>query len=135
MNEKRVRSDRSCPYFEIRALVALFLCAVLFTGCASVRPGVVAGEFGPSWQAREAAYVQEEEEDDDDFGDRMKTANRKSKAKRGFWNVLGVLIGLGGLAWLLSENEDEDAQLTFEDPLRVDVAPQISGSSQVPGWN
>ena len=119
MNEKRARSDRSCPYFEIRALVALFLCAVLFTGCASVRPGVVAGEFGPSWQAREAAYVQEEEEDDDDFGDRMEGAERKSKAKK----VL-AWIGLGAiLAWALTQ-DDEDEKKTYEDLLEPAPQPQ-----------
>lgn len=134
MSERSVASCRFQRCFGIKALVALFLCVVLFTGCSGVRPGTVAGEFGPSWQAREAAYLQEEEEDDD-FGDRMKTANRKSKAKRGFWNVLGVLIGLGGLAWLLSENEDEDEQLTFEDPRRVDATPHLPGSSRALRWN
>lgn len=123
------------PYLVVRALVTMLLCVALLTGCAGVRPGAVAGEFGPSWEVREAASLQEEEEDDDDFGDRMKTANRKSKAKRGFWNVLGVLIGLGGLAWLISENEDEEEHLTFEAPLGVEVAPQLPGSSRVPGWN
>lgn len=128
--------EGSPPFVNLRVPLALFLCVVLLTGCTGLRPSaVVTGEFGPSWQSREAGYVQEEEEDDDDFGDRMETANRKSKAKRGFWNVLGVLIGLAGLAWLVSENEDEDEQLTFEEPLGVDIAPQVPGSSRIPGWN
>ena len=130
MNEKRVRSDRYCPYFEIRALVALFLCAVLFTGCASVRPGVVAGEFGPLWQAREAAYVQEEEEDDDDFGDRMEGADRKSNRKRGWTMVFLGAFALAALASLIDDVESEE-ELTFDAPLDDESSHHESASFRV----
>ena len=105
------------PHFEIKALVAPFLCVVLLSGCAAVRPGAMAGEFGPSWQVREAAYLQEEEEDD--FGERLEGAERKSKAKK----VL-AWIGLGAiLAWALTQ-DDEDEKKTYEDLLEPAPQPQ-----------
>ena len=97
------------PCLRARALLALLLCVVLFTGCAGVRPDVGAGVFGPSWQARETAYQQEAEEDDE-FGDRMEAADRKSNTKK----VLAYLALGAILAWALSEDEEE----TFDNPLK-----------------
>lgn len=109
------------PCLRARALLALLLCVVLFTGCAGVRPDVGAGVFGPSWQAREAAYLQEAEEDDE-FGERMEAADRKSNTKK----VLAYLAVGAILAWALTQDEDESQ--TFENPLEFASQPQRPGA-------
>ena len=108
-----------CP--KARVLLALLLCVVLFTGCAGVRPDAGAGAFGPSWQAREAAYLQEEEEGEDDFGDRMGKADRrstrKSRGRDAAW-MIGIVVVLAAL-YSLGEDEDSEEELMFGDTFKV----------------
>ena len=126
------------PILGLRQSLTLALCGSLIVGCSGVRPGMGSGQFGASWQAREAAYLQQEkeEEEDDDFGDRMGSADRRSKAKRraksGLGSVgalfLGVL-GVGAALWLASSlgDDDEDAELTYDDTLSHQFSPQMPG--------
>ena len=110
----------------VRESLVPFLCVVLLIGCSGVRSDVGAGQFGPSWQAREAAYLQEEEEDDD-FGERMEAADRKSKRKSAWLTVFAVVIGLGAIfADSIFDSGDEDS--TFDDPLEVELTPHLSAS-------
>ena len=118
----------SVPIPGVRELLALFLCVVLFTGCAGVRPDVGSGAFGPSWQAREAAYLQEEEEDDE-FGERMEGAERKSNRKRAWTTVVGVLLLLALIGALAAEEEEDGGeQVTFDEPLAAESSPQTPTS-------
>ena len=114
-------TKRSLRVPGVRESFAFFLCAVLLIGCSGVRSDVGAGQFGPSWQAREAAYLQEEEEDDE-FGERMESAARKSNTKK----VLAYLALGAILAWALSQDEDESQ--TFENPLEFAPQPQRPGA-------
>lgn len=122
----------------IRQSLTLALCGSLIAGCSGVRPGMGSGQFGASWQAREAAYLQQEkeEEEDDDFGDRMGSADRRSKAKRRAKSGLGSAgsfllgaLGVGAALWLVSSlgDDDEDEELTFDDTLTYGAAAQMPG--------
>ena len=109
------------PFPEARALLGLFLCIVLVTGCGGVRPDAGAGVFGPSWQAREATYLQEAEENDD-LEERMKAADRKAWGK----TVLYLLLLAVGVAALAESSDDEE--VAFD--TRVEIRGIAAGAGQ-----
>lgn len=122
----------------IRQSLTLALCGTLIVGCSGVRPSLGSGQFGASWQVREAAYLQQEkeEEEEDDFGDRMGSADRRSKATRRAKSGLGSagsfllgFLGVGAVLWLLESlgEDDEDAELTYDDTLTHEFSARMPG--------
>ena len=107
----------------VRESLVFLLCAVLLIGCSGVGSDVGAGQFGPSWQAKEAAYLQEEGEGDDDFGERMEGADRKAKGRKAL--VWLALVGI--LAWA-HLSSDEEEQETLEHP--IEFSPFVAQSGR-----
>lgn len=105
---------------QARGLVVLMLCPILLAGCAGA--GLQSsGLAGPSWQQREALYLQEDEEEGD-LGDRLRKAEEESsgerKSKKWRSRVLGVLLVGAVMAVLVAvdDEDDGDYDLAFDPP-------------------
>ena len=110
---------------QLRGLLVLLLCGAVLVGCSGIVSRDSSGQFGPSWEAREAretTYFQE----GDDLGDRARraeTAGREGRreGRRAVRTLIWMVVGSIALVLVADEVGKED-DLTFD-------APSESGAS------